>query len=109
LKDASIDEDEDLIRQGDYEQSSGYRCTLELMELPDPPTAIIASNDQMAFGAYSAIREMELIIPDDLSLIGFDDVPSSATVYPPLTTVHQPLYEMGRTAVRMVISAIRGE
>ncbi len=109
LKDAAIDYDEDLIRQGDYEQSSGYRCTHELMEFPDPPTAIIASNDQMAFGAYSAIREMDLVIPEDVSLIGFDDVPSSATQYPPLTTVHQPLYEMGRTAVRMVISAIRGE
>ena len=109
LKDAGLEEDVDLIRQGDYEQPSGVRCTYELMELPSPPTAIIASNDQMASGVLSAAHELNLSIPDDLSVIGFDDIPSSAHLIPPLTTVHQPMYEMGREAVRMVLTGVRGE
>lgn len=109
LREYGLEEDLELVRQGDYEPPSGMRCGYELMSLARPPTAIIASNDQMAFGLYAALKEKGLAIPEDVSVIGFDDIPSAAYQVPPLTTVYQPLYEMGRTAVRMVISAISGE
>ncbi len=73
-----------------------------LLDLPDPPTAIFAFNDNIAIGAIQAARARGLRVPDDLSVVGFDDVEHATIVTPALTTVHQPLAEMGRTAVSLL-------
>ena len=78
------------------------------MSLTRPPTAIFASNDLAAFGALEAIKEHGLRVPRDISVIGFDDIPMASQVFPPLTTIRQPLAEMGRAAVRMMIAMLRG-
>ncbi len=96
----------ELVREGSFLQPQGYQCAQSLLSLPEPPTALFVSNDGMAFGAMEAARELGFRIPDDLSIIGFDDVPQAAHVHPPLTTVRQPLEEMGRSAVSLLMKYI---
>jgi LacI family transcriptional regulator len=95
-----------LIREGDFQQPAGFACAQALLAAPERPTAIFASNDVMAFGVMEAVRDRGLRIPDDVSIIGFDDIPQAATVNPPLTTVRQPLAEMGARATRMLLTLI---
>ena len=96
-----------LVYEGNFFQPLGYAGASALLELPHPPTAIFASNDVSAFGVMEAVREHGLRIPDDVSVLGFDDIPQAAHVHPPLTTVQQPLEEMGRTATRMLLEHIQ--
>jgi LacI family transcriptional regulator len=98
--------DPTLVYSGDFHQPSGYDGGLALLALPEPPTAIFASNDEMAFGVMAAARDRSLRLPDDVSIVGFDDIPQAATSYPPLTTVRQPLEEMGRVATRRLVELI---
>jgi LacI family transcriptional regulator len=91
------------IIEGDFEQSTGYVGAKVLISLTDKPTAIFASNDMMAFGVMNAVRDMGLKIPGDISVIGFDDIFQSSQTMPGLTTVHQPLEQMGRKATRLLI------
>jgi LacI family transcriptional regulator len=95
-----------LIREGDFFQTCGYTAAHELLALPEPPTAIFASNDVMAFGVMEAVRDHHLRIPEDISIVGFDDVPQATQVHPPLTTVRQPLEAMGRAAARLLLEII---
>ena len=88
---------------GDFERDSGLHGGQELLDRPDRPTAIFAANDLMAFGVYEAARLAGLSIPDDLSVIGYDDLTMAAWAGPPLTTIRQPLEEMGRQAAQMVL------
>ncbi len=98
-----------MVIEGDYQQQTGYEATKSLLQSVDPPpTAIFASNDLSAFGAMDAARECGLRIPDDISIIGFDDIPQASLVYPKLTTVRQPLEQMGQVAVKDAIGADRG-
>lgn len=106
LSDRAIPEDPALIAEGDYQQPSGYGAAQMLLCLPQPPTAIFASNDVMAFGVMEAIRDAGLRIPADVSVLGFDDIPQATGVSPMLTTVRQPLEEMGRQAVHMLMAYI---
>lgn len=108
LLNAGIALEKELITQGDFLQPSGLIAGQKLLSLKKPPTAVLASNDLMAFGAMEAIRLRGLRIPDDISVMGFDDIPMASQVYPPLTTMRQPLYEMGVAAARMLISLLRG-
>ena len=82
--------------------------TQELLQLADPPTAIFAGNDAQAAGAYQALYQQNIRIPDEMSVIGFDDVMYTAQMPPPLTTIHQPLLEMGRVAANMLLRQIAG-
>jgi LacI family transcriptional regulator len=107
LTDCGIPFRDELVVEGDYQQRSGYEATKRLLSRIDPaPTAIFASNDLSAFGAMDAARECGLHIPDDISVIGFDDIPQAVIVYPKLTTVRQPLEQMGQVAVRMLLELI---
>lgn len=106
LRDAGLPVAAELIRQGDFNQPSGYGSAMTLLTLVDRPTAIFASNDLMAFGVMEAVREQGLRIAHDISVVGFDDVPQSAHVHPPLTTVRQPLVDMGRHATEMLLQRI---
>ncbi len=95
-----------LVREGKFHYSDGYTATLALLALTRPPTAIFASNDDMAFGALEALHSQGLRVPDDVSLIGFDGIPQAALVHPPLTTVSQPLTMMGRVATQMLLDQL---
>ncbi len=95
-----------LVFEGDFFQSTGVTGANALLDLPVPPTAIFASNDVMAMGAMDAIRHRGLRIPDDISIVGFDNIPQSAMVFPPLTTVQQPLEQMGRVATQMLLEML---
>jgi len=105
---AGVPADPALIRYGDFSSEAGLRHAAELLALPDPPTALFAGNDQQAFGAYEAARQRGLRIPEDLSVAGFDDLPAARWASPPLTTIRQPLAEMGAAAARMLSDLIAG-
>jgi LacI family transcriptional regulator len=106
LADAGLAPDPLLIKEGDFFQPDGFAGARELMALPEPPSAIFASNDVSAFGVMEAVRDAGRRIPDDISIVGFDDIPQAAQVNPTLTTVRQPLEQMGRTAARMLLEII---
>jgi LacI family transcriptional regulator len=106
LSDHGLLHDPALILEGDFHQPRGYECARELLALADPPTAIFASNDVSAFGVMDAVRDAGLRIATDISVIGFDDIPTASSVHPPLTTVRQPLVEMGARATRMLLGYI---
>src|SRR6266540_6944805 len=109
LEAAGIVPDPDLVQPGNFYHESGFQAGCALLDLPDPPTAIFAASDQMAFGVYEAVRQRGLRIPSDLSVVGFDDLPEARWASPPLTTIRQPLAEMGTLAARMLLRLSRGE
>lgn len=92
-----------LVRPGNYTFESGVEAGQSLVDMADPPTAIFASNDEMAIGAMIAARRSGLLIPEDLSIVGFDDTPLSSHVWPALTTVRWPIAEMACIAARKLI------
>ncbi len=97
----------ELLIEGDFLRSSGYSGGQRLLELDQPPTAIFASNDEMAFGVLQAAKEKGLLVPDHLSVTGFDNVAEAQWASPGLTTVHQPIREIGERAVEMLLSHIQ--
>jgi LacI family transcriptional regulator, galactose operon repressor len=109
LEAADIPYVEELHRQGDFYHESGYEGGKALLGLPHPPTAIFAASDQMACGVYEAVRRRGLRIPEDISVVGFDDLPEARWASPPLTTVRQPLAEMGLLAARTILRLARGD
>ena len=109
LREAGIPIDPELIQSGNFRREKGYECALKLLDLPNPPTAIFAANDNSAVGVMEAVRDRGLSIPHDLSLVGFDNMPESAYLNPPLTTVDQSIEEMGFVAAEMLINLIEGE
>lgn len=109
LEEAGIPVDPQFVRPGAFNQKTGYEQTCALLELAEPPTAIFAGSDMQAMGVYSALRTRELSIPDEMSVVGFDDILPASIVTPTLTTVRQPLVEMGRVATTMLLRLIAGE
>ncbi|MFD6025416.1 LacI family DNA-binding transcriptional regulator [Streptomyces griseoluteus] len=109
LETAGLPADPALIREGDFHHESGHRLGLDLLGRPDRPTAVFAGNDLQALGLYEAARELGLRVPEDVSVVGFDDLPVARWVGPPLTTVRQPLTEMAEAAARLVLELGRGE
>lgn len=103
LERAGIALDDDLVQHGDFHYASGFALALALLGRPDPPTAIFTGNDEQAFGVYAAIQERGLRVPDDVSVVGFDDVPMAQWMTPPLTTVRQPIAKMAALAVRSLL------
>jgi DNA-binding LacI/PurR family transcriptional regulator len=108
LADAGISPDQRLIAAGVSEAAGGYTACRELLDRADRPTAIFCYNDRMAMGAYRAAQELGLRVPDDVSIVGFDDqAPIAGSVYPALTTVALPHYEMGAWAVATLTRLIQ--
>jgi LacI family transcriptional regulator len=99
---AGIPYDGRLVVEGNFMEARGRTAASELLALESPPTAIFASSDSAAFGALAAIRGAGLSVPRDISVVGFDDIPEAAVATPPLTTVRQPLLEMGGLALRLL-------
>jgi LacI family transcriptional regulator len=96
------------VRYGDFQHEGGFARAVELLGLAEPPTAIFAGSDQQAFGVYEAARQRGLRIPEDLSVVGFDELPVARWASPPLTTVRQPLAEMGSAAAQMLGELVEG-
>lgn len=109
LDSAGVPIDPALISHGRFHVEEGIERGRALLQLADRPTAIFAGNDLQALGVYQAARELRLHIPEDLSVVGFDDLPVARWVGPPLTTVRQPLVEMAVTASELVLALARGE
>lgn len=109
LEHAGLPADPALIRTGDFQFETALAAATSMLSLPGPPTAIFAGNDIEAMGVYEAARRHRLRIPHDLSVVGFDDLPMSGWVSPPLTTVAQPLAQMAAMAARMVLHTPAGE
>ena len=111
LEDAGIPSDPNLLLQGRFEPASGRQCAAELFsrDRNEWPSAIFAGNDQMAYGVLEVAEQRGIRIPEDIALVGFDDNILSAHMRPPLTTIRQPFFEMGRTAVEILLTAIDPE
>ncbi len=99
----------ELVAQGDWLIPLGMEAAEQLLALPEPPTAIFAFNDNMAIGALHAARRHGLSVPDDLSVVGFDDTDQAQIVTPMLTSVRQPLAEMGRMGVSLLGRILDGQ
>ncbi|HLZ58412.1 MAG TPA: LacI family DNA-binding transcriptional regulator [Ktedonosporobacter sp.] len=109
LDSAHLPIDPQLECAGHFNEVDGYTATRALLELPEPPTAIFAGNDRQAAGVYRALHEAGMTIPGDMSVIGFDNLPFTELLSPPLTTIHAPRLELGRTAATMLLRLINGE
>jgi LacI family transcriptional regulator len=105
---AGIPWDETLVVEGDYLPETALLRARELLSIAQPPTAIFAANDMSARGVYQAAQEMNFRIPQDLSVVGFDNLPDSAYYSPPLTTVEQSIESMGFIATELLVRLIRG-
>ncbi|MFJ5136454.1 LacI family DNA-binding transcriptional regulator [Streptomyces sp. NPDC088707] len=106
---AGLAHDPSLVRFGDFHVEGGHARALELLQLPDRPTAVFAGSDLQALGVMEAARVCGLRVPEDLSVVGYDDVMIARWSSPPLTTIHQPLREMGEEAVQMLLRLRAGE
>lgn len=109
LSAASIDNDPALTRQTGFTYADGRAMAAELLDLANPPTAIVAGCDASALGVIAAARDRQLRLPTDLSIVGFDDTYAAESASPRLTTIRQPLREMGRLAVRTVVAQSQGQ
>lgn len=107
-EEAGIAADAELVRYGNFSVESGYRHGMDLLNRRDRPTAIFAGADMQAVGVLRAARRLGLRVPDDLSLIGYDNLPMAAWTDPALTTINQPLRDMAGTAARILLDLARG-
>lgn len=109
LRKNGIDYDKSLIYTGDFHKKSGYEGMKYLLNLPSPPSAVFFANDNMALAAMKLIKEKGLRIPEDISIVGFDDIEAASQLDPPLTTVKQPLYKMGEEAAKLLFTLLNNE
>ncbi len=107
LEQGGLPLDENLITSSNFDEVSGFNTTRLL--IPHQIDALFCGSDMIALGALRALLDAGLRVPDDVALVGFDDMPFAATTHPPLTTVHQPIAELGRQAVQLLLRLIRGE
>ena len=108
-EDYSIPIDGNLVKYGDYKMSGGYDHLKELLEMQNPPTAVFITNYEMTLGAIMAINEINIVIPDQLSVIGFDSLELTKIVKPSLSLVVQPLKVIGETAGEIIIKRLKGD
>lgn len=106
LAEAGLPVDEDLIRVGEYMRDRTHGPATDLLTSADRPTAVFAANDLSAIGVLDVAERLGIAVPTELSVVGFDDIPDSARSTPPLTTIRQPLQEMGTAATEMLLSLI---
>lgn len=107
LEEAGLPLDEALVAPGLFTYRSGLDAAEQLLDAADPPTAIFASNDDMAAATVAAAHRRGLDVPGDLTVCGFDDTTLATTIWPELTTIHQPIADMSRAAVEMLVAAVR--
>ena len=107
LREANIPIGPDLCCRGDFREAAALNMTRDLLDLPDPPTAIFAVNNLTTIGVLGAVRERGLKVPTDISIVGFDDIPTGELLDPPLTVVRQPTYRVGAQAAKLLIRRLR--
>lgn len=108
LEAAGIAYDPEIVIESGWMRPDGYEAGKRLFRMAEVPTAVVASNDGLAFGVNTAAQEMALHVPHDLSITGVDDVRASSMI-PPLTSVRQPVYDLGKTAVQLLLKRLRRE
>jgi LacI family transcriptional regulator len=108
LEQAGIAPDNSLLRYGDNTMESGYYLTKDLLQADPPLTAIFAYNDLVALGAFRAIKEANLQVPTDISVVGYDDIQVAEFFDVPLTTIHQPIGEIARKATELLFEKMEG-
>jgi len=108
MQEAGLPIPPELVRESGFLEQSSYEITQQLLELPEPPTAIFAANDVSAVGVLRAVKDAGLCVPEDVAIIGYDGTPFTQLTEPPLSTVEQPASEMGRIAARLLIEIIEG-
>ena len=106
LEAAGLPYDPTLVKDAGFEREAARRATHELLDMADPPTAIFSANNTMSLGVLQAIHERGQRAPDDVSIVGFDDMPWQVATQPPLTCISQPTYDIGATAARLLIARI---
>lgn len=106
LRSAGLRADPALVVAGNFSDGSGHGGAQQLLGMAEPPTAIFACNDLMAIGAIAAVVEMGLLVPDDISVVGYDDIHLAAFVNPPLTSVAQPKYDLGKSATALLVARL---
>ncbi|HEU5367740.1 MAG TPA: LacI family DNA-binding transcriptional regulator [Ktedonobacterales bacterium] len=106
LREAGITPDPALVLQGDFAPASGQACARAFFAMSERPTAIFVGNDQMAYGVLAVAQQLGVRIPEDVAIVGFDDIPLSGYIRPALTTVHQPFFEMGQRAAELLLSLV---
>ncbi|EKX67086.1 LacI family transcriptional regulator [Streptomyces ipomoeae] len=99
----------EYVRYGNFMETTAHRRMLQLLDLPEPPTAVFVCSDKMALGVYEALAARGLRVPGDVSVVGFDDLPEARWATPGLTTVRQPLSEMASTALRLLVRMMDGD
>jgi LacI family transcriptional regulator len=109
LESHTLPYDPSLVVEGNFSEGGGYEKTKELLSRAKEFTALFVANDQMVAGALRALREASLGVPEDVSVIGYDDIPLARFLYPPLTTIRQPLADMGRAAAEIALALINGQ
>ena len=109
LQEVGLIVNQEWIQEGDFDCASGHQAMIRLLALPERPTALFVCNDMMAMGAISAAHQAGLVIPRDISIVGYDNVALAEFMSPPLTTVNQPKEELGRLAVTRLLARINGE
>lgn len=106
LSNLGLEERPEYVVEGDYYHGSGYEKTKELLALPEPPDSIVAASDMMAVGAIKAIEEAGLRVPDDIAVVGYDDSPFAAAMWPSLTTIRQDALGLGMAAADSVLAML---
>lgn len=109
LADQNIEYREEYVVNGTYDWRSGYSAARQLVQLKEPPTAIFASNDLMAIGAMKAVLERGMRVPENISIMGFDNIEMSNLFTPALTTIHQPKYEIGIESLNLLLESMNQE
>lgn len=109
MQEAHLPIREEYFQRGDFSLESGYQCGLDLMKLPEPPTAIFSCNNKMTLGLMRSLAELGIECPSQVSVISFDDFEWAANFSPRLTTVAQPTYEIGKKAMQMLLRKINSE
>ncbi|MGC9476577.1 LacI family DNA-binding transcriptional regulator [Streptomyces mutabilis] len=108
LASAGVPDRPEYVRHAGFDRAAARRRTRELLDLPEPPTAVFVCSDVMALGVYEALAERGLTVPADMSVVGFDDLPEARWAAPALTTVRRPLSEMAATALRLLLRMMEG-
>lgn len=106
LREYGLEPDAEIVEEGGFTYRSALPCARRLLSLSDPPTAIMASNDEMAAGVLSVAHDRGLSLPGDLSVVGFDDIELAEMVWPPLTTVKQPIQELADAAAEILVNVL---
>lgn len=109
LKRNNIEYDEKIVFPGDFHKKSGQEGMRHLLNLSSPPSAVFMANDNMALAAMKIVKENRLRIPEDISIVGFDDIEAASQLDPPLTSVRQPLYKMGEEAAQLLFSLLNNQ